>query len=473
MHTKYLRFVPILSLLLSACTARGALRKDLSMPAQTDKIKARVVLVEPDPPAPVEFSTWHNHKALIALQPGVSNAVKSMLSSLFENFSTAVPGKEPADANLIARYSIKDTDLTLALAEPGAPPQFVLTRKYMRSSARENGFFGFFQFIPPLYIFMPIAASSLVVDARTKIEKGLAESLTEMSAELAREVPAHLAGRAAFNKALAKADAAAQAGRKTEALQLYAKAMELTRPRGPEDLLVRQKAATLAAGMSSLPPVPEEAENFSVRAQTRLKMEGANFAEAAEEMTKAIRLAPWWADGYYNMGLMAASERQYIAAVNNLKLYLKLSPGSEDAEAVKKKIVELELLGEEESKSQGLAGRWRSGEGGLYALSFQDGQVKLSPTDGARAHFTLDKKGSALEGTVSLNAYRYDYCDIPGEVNPATGKISADGRSIELSYEVSHYNTSKRWVGISMGSYQCTGVVFLQKNPATTTFTKS
>jgi len=298
------------------------------------------------------------------------------------------------------------------------------------------------------------------------IERAYAQQLAE--AQAAREAEA--AYQASIRAALRRADAAAAAGRGTQALHLYVEAMALTRPRSREDLVVRERASDLAATMRQLPPIPEEAERHAVRAQARLEMEGADYEAAAAEMTDAIRLAPWWADGYYNLGLMAAAAGQHVPAINNLKIYLKLNPGSTDAGAIKTKIYQLELAAEDETFTRGLAGGWTSSDREAFQLE-ADGAGKFRIRSGIY-DFSVAKKGAELEGAAAIASRRWDYCDIPGEQNAATGRISADGSTIELRTQISIYSTDKRWVGISMGNYECTSVVFLQKSDVVFTLTR-
>jgi len=299
------------------------------------------------------------------------------------------------------------------------------------------------------------------------IERAHAQQLADEQA--ARDAEA--AYQASIRAALARADAAAAAGRHMQALHLYMDAMALTRPRGKEDLAVRERVSDLAATMSQLPPIPEEAERHAVRAQARLEMEGADYEAAAAEMTSAIRLAPWWADGYYNLGLMAAAAEQHVPAINNLKIYLKMNPGSPDAGAIQAKIYQLELAAEEAAFTQGLAGTWISSAQDAFQVE-PDGAGKFRIRSGIY-EFSLAKKGKELEGTAAIASRRWDYCDIPGEQSAATGRISADGSAIELHTQISSYSTDKRWVGISMGMYECTSVVFLQKSDVVFALTRS
>jgi len=115
-------------------------------------------------------------------------------------------------------------------------------------------------------------------------------------------------------------------------------------PAGSEpETRVREKLLRSAA--SAPPPVPEEAVRMSQRAQAFLKFaqDRAGFAKAAAELEGALRLAPWWGEAYFNMGLVQEKLGAPAEAIRYLKLYLLAAPGAADAEKVKVRLVELEV----------------------------------------------------------------------------------------------------------------------------------
>jgi tetratricopeptide (TPR) repeat protein len=72
------------------------------------------------------------------------------------------------------------------------------------------------------------------------------------------------------------------------------------------------------------PAVPEEAREPFVMANTMLKKasDASNAAKAVESYDKAIYLAPWWADAYFNRALARETAGQFDKAIDDLKLYL-------------------------------------------------------------------------------------------------------------------------------------------------------
>jgi predicted TPR repeat methyltransferase len=63
---------------------------------------------------------------------------------------------------------------------------------------------------------------------------------------------------------------------------------------------------------------------------------------AIRELQEALRIAPWWADGYFNLaGVLKAAHRPGQAA-EALQLYLLVDPGAKNAQDVKMEIYKLE-----------------------------------------------------------------------------------------------------------------------------------
>ena len=75
-----------------------------------------------------------------------------------------------------------------------------------------------------------------------------------------------------------------------------------------------------------------------------------DFAEAAKEFSKVVRIAPWWADGYYNLAVAQEKAGQLNEAIRSLKLYLLAASASPDAEKIKRQIYALEYRQEKAAK---------------------------------------------------------------------------------------------------------------------------
>jgi tetratricopeptide (TPR) repeat protein len=142
-------------------------------------------------------------------------------------------------------------------------------------------------------------------------------------------------------QAAKRAEDAEVRGNKTEALGIYTAAMQAVLPNFDTNLAL--KAAELAKRMKSLPPVPEEARRYAVYGQTALKAAKDNkgYQEAAQQLSHAVALAPWWRDACLNLGLTFELMGDNLSALNMVKAYAALAPPVE-AKKVQDKIYELE-----------------------------------------------------------------------------------------------------------------------------------
>jgi hypothetical protein len=265
-------------------------------------------------------------------------------------------------------------------------------------------------------------------------------------------------------------DEAAGQGQYPMAFAHYVDALAETEKYGAEDTRIREKAVRLGKTMSSPPAFPEEAMRRMVRGQTRLRMGGAGSMDAAAaEMEEAVLAAPWWTDGYYNLSVVQEKAGRYDRALRNLRLYLLGTPDSAESRAAQVKIYELEVKREEAAKTAEMKGRWKGINGGVYIVTVEGRTLKVAAYGG----ITAEMNGLALEGTIRLPQRHSDYCDIPGETAPLTGRISPDRRKIELWFQRSEYRTSKRFVGLAFGTFECTGVALSGKTDLSMTLIRT
>jgi tetratricopeptide (TPR) repeat protein len=109
-----------------------------------------------------------------------------------------------------------------------------------------------------------------------------------------------------------------------------------------------QAAEILAAGFliarksPAFSEVPEEARKYAIRSEVQVK-EG-NFEGAAVELQKAVRVAPYVAQFYYNLALVNAEAKKYREAVRNMKTYLAVAPDAPNARAARDEIVKWEFM---------------------------------------------------------------------------------------------------------------------------------
>lgn len=77
-----------------------------------------------------------------------------------------------------------------------------------------------------------------------------------------------------------------------------------------------------------------------------------DFEDAVSELKSATEAAPWIADGWYNLGMAKKMAKDYSGAVNDLNLYLLLSPKAKDAEKVQNTIYTIEYAAKKAVKEE-------------------------------------------------------------------------------------------------------------------------
>lgn len=263
-------------------------------------------------------------------------------------------------------------------------------------------------------------------------------------------------------------DAAATAGKKQEALASYAKALQEVETDGADDYRLREKTIHVVQTFPVEPEVPDEAMRHAVRGRAMFKSAAAgDYKTAVNEFRKAVTLAPWWGNGYDALAAAQEADRQYVGAIQSLKLYLATKPENIDVKTVKQKIYELEVAMEDYNRVQALSGQWKDQNGNKFDVKVADGgKLTMAGNLGYPLSIETDIVGNGLKGFAVKSGYRFNYCNIPGETNPASGKISADGNSMEVEYAYSFYITDNRWVGLCCGMYECTRVTLMEKRMA-------
>ena len=249
--------------------------------------------------------------------------------------------------------------------------------------------------------------------------------------------------------ALAEAARVLADGQTERALALYAGVLGgLTRGTAL-DTQVREAVLKAAASLPEPPAMPEEAREHSVKAQVLLKRGGSE-SRAAEELQAALDAAPWWADGYYNLGLVRGAEGKPMEAIAALKLFIGSAPDAERARAAQDKIYEFELAQEQAERVAGLAGAWtRVGSRDVFTVRMEGSTlVAYSGLRGAPV-LTAEVSGDRLQGRVEGAPYPgADNCTIPGQTHPATGRIFDDGKAIEFEFAWSSYQTHSHCVNM-------------------------
>jgi tetratricopeptide (TPR) repeat protein len=112
----------------------------------------------------------------------------------------------------------------------------------------------------------------------------------------------------------------------------------------PNDYALREKIIKLARETKPVPAIPPDAEKFSNRAESMFKSAKSetDFANAVKEYEKALLLAPWVADYYYNLGVTYEKAAKPQEAKRNFEYYLLAAPNAKDASTIRKHIAALE-----------------------------------------------------------------------------------------------------------------------------------
>jgi hypothetical protein len=95
---------------------------------------------------------------------------------------------------------------------------------------------------------------------------------------------------------------------------------------------------------ASRPAFPEEARRFKVQAEQAVGEK--RFVDAVNGYVMAVRTAPWWSEGYYNLALLQGELKGHEEAVRMMKRFLALEPGSPLARAAQDQIYRWEALAE-------------------------------------------------------------------------------------------------------------------------------
>jgi len=91
----------------------------------------------------------------------------------------------------------------------------------------------------------------------------------------------------------------------------------------------RKKAATNTA-------LPEEANKYKAQAEGAVRDKA--FDDAADYYAEALKIVPWWPAGHFNRALVLGESGDYELAQREMKYYLQLVPGAQNARAAQDKI---------------------------------------------------------------------------------------------------------------------------------------
>jgi len=101
----------------------------------------------------------------------------------------------------------------------------------------------------------------------------------------------------------------------------------------PQDDSVREKILKIASLLPEAPTIPAEARQLFVTGTEGLKQAStpASLDLPVGLLRKAVEIAPWWGNAYYNLSRALEMQGKYDEAVQQLNYYLELKPAEADA----------------------------------------------------------------------------------------------------------------------------------------------
>ncbi|MGA3125615.1 MAG: ankyrin repeat domain-containing protein [Candidatus Korobacteraceae bacterium] len=155
----------------------------------------------------------------------------------------------------------------------------------------------------------------------------------------------------------------------------------------PYDDATREKAIKLAVGLTALPPIPEDARQLFLQASALIKQTSTaqELQKPIELLGKALIIAPWWGNAYYNLSRAQELSGDYDEAVKQLNYYIELKPSDAEASEARShiSIIQAEKEATAQRKHQNesmLAVKYVSG--GVTRLRYDDKPAWWHPGSG-------------------------------------------------------------------------------------------
>jgi tetratricopeptide (TPR) repeat protein len=123
----------------------------------------------------------------------------------------------------------------------------------------------------------------------------------------------------------------------------------------PNDNALRERIIKLGAEIEPAQAIREEANRAYVKGGVFQKeaKDVSGYDLAISAYREALRVAPWWADAYYDLGVALTSAHKFDEAITSLKLYIASVPtGSAEAREAQNRIYAIEAKAEMASKAE-------------------------------------------------------------------------------------------------------------------------
>ncbi|TSA40457.1 MAG: tetratricopeptide repeat protein [Verrucomicrobiales bacterium] len=101
-----------------------------------------------------------------------------------------------------------------------------------------------------------------------------------------------------------------------------------------------EKVAERYIAANPKPPLSEDLRKLSVQAEFAFQKK--QYDEAVSLYGQALAIAPWWPKGRFNRALLLSELERYEQAIAEMKKYLMLVPGAQDARAAQDRIYQWE-----------------------------------------------------------------------------------------------------------------------------------
>lgn len=253
---------------------------------------------------------------------------------------------------------------------------------------------------------------------------------------------------ASDEEALGNADV--QANKLRSGFQHFLKAVKTASERSEKDRRLREKILALFSKITPKPAIPEEAEKYMARGRAGVKSakDQTGFIRASWEYKKAINAAPWFADAYYNLGVVYDKAGDYPAAIYYLKLFIAGATTEQDKKEAKSLLYEIEFrieekgrIAKEKQKAEAekrnrinvLAGTWtRKGWSHAYEQPTFNGTWYKEGT----SHVTIN--GNSFSTTVKTSGWTYAYSGTINETK-INGNATVSGQHLFCQKKHGHY----------------------------------
>lgn len=194
----------------------------------------------------------------------------------------------------------------------------------------------------------------------------------------------------------------------------------------PDNDTTRGLIVALAKKIKPSPAIPEKAREHFIKARTiaQSSKDAQQLSLAIASLREALKLAPWWGDAYFNLGVTHELAGHHVQAERNFAIFLVAVADEKEAREVQDRIYAVraryELLEESQIKKYG-----PGGIGGIWQLKILDGRdVSADPK---RWRLTISSNGEYPNKMYQVKFDQYQGCPRATDVKDAGGLISRVG----------------------------------------------